>query len=162
MRTRLWMATCMIVMVVFGGSAALAQNRGQDNQNRDDRNRQQNGNYNGNNNGNNGNNQDRRDQYRFNDHDRQVSRDWYNEHPNHTDRGFRDRDRLTPQYESQLREGVVLNRDLRRRTYSAPYDLRRRLPPAPRGYRYVVVGGHVVLVDNGYRIHDVLHLELNF
>jgi len=158
MKTRLWMATCMTAMAVFGGSAAMAQGRGQVNQNRDDRSRQQ---Y-GDNNGNNSNNQDRADQNRFNDHDRQVTRDWYNEHPKHADRGFRDRDRLTPQYESQLREGVVLSPDLRRKTYAAPDDLRRRLPPAPRGYRYLVVGGHVILVDDGYRIHDVVHLELNF
>ena len=147
MRTRLWIATCMIAMFVLSGSSALAQGR-------DDRNRQ-----NGNNNGN---NQDRRDHDRFDDHDRQVTRDWYRANPKHDDRGFRNRDRLPPQYESQLREGVVLNKDLRRQSYSPPHDLQRRLSPPPRGYRYVVVGGHIVLVDDGYRIHDVLHLELNF
>jgi len=154
MKKSLWMATCMTVMTIIAGGAALAQDR-------DDRNRQRDGTYN--NNGNyNGNNQNRRDQYRFNDQHRQVTRNWYHERPNRTDRGFRDRDRLTPQWELQIREGVVLNRDLRRRTYSAPYSLTRRLPRAPRGYRYVVVGGHIVLINSGYRIYDVLHLEFNF
>jgi hypothetical protein len=26
----------------------------------------------------------------------------------------------------------------------------------------VVIGDHVCLIDRGYRIHDVLHFELNF
>jgi Ni/Co efflux regulator RcnB len=155
MKTRLWMATCLTALLVLTGGAALAQDRGQNNQNGDDRGRQQNGN-------NRGNDQNRTDNDRFNDHDRQASRDWYDGHAKHNERGFRDRDRLTSEYESQLREGTVLSRDLRQRSYSVPSDLRRRLAPAPRGYRYVVVGGHVVLVDNGYRVHDVLTFNLHF
>ncbi len=43
-----------------------------------------------------------------------------------------------------------------------PHDLYIRLAPPPPGYRYVMIGDHVVLVDRSYRIHDVLHFELNF
>jgi len=50
-----------------------------------------------------------RDRSRFDDHDRQVSRDWYNNHHDHPPVGLRDRDRLTPEYESRLRKGMVLN-----------------------------------------------------
>jgi len=42
-----------------------------------------------------------RDRSRFDDHDRQVSRDWYNNHHDHPPVGLRERDRLTPEYESQ-------------------------------------------------------------
>jgi hypothetical protein len=35
------------------------------------------------------------------------------------------------------------------------------LPP-PRGYRYVFIGGHACLIDSGYRVHDVIHFELNY
>jgi Ni/Co efflux regulator RcnB len=103
-----------------------------------------------------------RDRSRFDDHDRQVSRDWYSNHHDHPPVGLRDRDRLTPEYESQLREGLVLNGDMRTRIHAVPSDYYRQLPPPARGYRYVLIGGHVCLIDNSYRVHDVIHFELNF
>jgi Ni/Co efflux regulator RcnB len=108
--------------------------------------------------------QDRHDQdhSRFDDHDRQVSRDWYNKHHNHPPVGLRDSDRLTPEYEARIRDGYVLDRNLRGRIHPIPPDYYRRLPPPARGYRYVFLGGHTVLIDNGYRVHDVIHFELNF
>jgi hypothetical protein len=116
-------------------------------------------------------NQDNRSQYhdsqhgqdhdKFDDHDRQVSRDWYNQHRDNRPRGLRDRDRLPDRYESQLREGYVLDPYMRSRIYAVPSDYYRNMPPAPRGYRYVFIGGHAVLIDGGYRVHDVIHFELN-
>lgn len=102
------------------------------------------------------------DHMKFDDHDRQVSRDWYNEHHDHPPMGLRDRDRLSPVYESRLREGYVMDRHMRGMIYPIPDDYYRRLPPPPRGYRYVFVGGHTVLIDGDYRVHDVIHFELNF
>jgi hypothetical protein len=29
-------------------------------------------------------------------------------------------------------------------------------------YRYVFIGGHACLIDSRYRVHDVIHFELNF
>jgi hypothetical protein len=95
---------------------------------------------------------------KFNDHDRQVAHDYANQHKN--DRGFRNQDRLSAQYESRLQEGYVMDKDMRRMCRPAPPDLVRGFAPAPAGYRYVVVGGHVCLIDNDYRIHDTIHLEL--
>jgi hypothetical protein len=69
---------------------------------------------------------------------------------------------LTPEYESRLREGDVLDRDMRRMIHPIPPDYYRRLPPPPRGYRYFFIGRHACLIDSGYRVHDVIHLELNF
>jgi len=102
---------------------------------------------------------DRQNHDRFDDHDRQITREWYDNH--HDYRGFRDRDRMTPQYEDRFQNGAVLDRGMQRRMYPVPSDLGRRLPPAPRGYRYVVIGGHVVLIDSGYHVHDAIHLEMN-
>jgi hypothetical protein len=96
---------------------------------------------------------------KFNDHDRQVAHDYANQHKD--DRGFRDQDRLSPQYESRLQEGYVMDKDMRKMCRPAPPDLVRGLAPAPSGYRYVVIGGHVCLIDHDYRIHDTIHLELN-
>ena len=96
---------------------------------------------------------------KFDDHDRQVARDYANQHKN--DRGFREQDRLSPQYESRLQQGYVMDKDMRKMCLPAPPDLVRGLAPAPSGYGYVVIGGHVCLVDHDYRILDTVHLELN-
>ncbi len=96
---------------------------------------------------------------KFNDHDRQVAHDYANQHKN--ERGFRDQDRLSAENESKQREGYVMDKDMRRMSRPAPPDMIRDMAPAPRGYRYVVVGGHVCLIDGDYRIHDTIHLELN-
>src|ERR1700731_4614973 len=141
MKARILMTGSMLFFLAVTGSAMKAQDRRVD-QNSQDRYRQD---------------QDRRDQNyqdrdhsRFDDHDRQVSRDWYNQHRNRPPAGLRDRDRLRPEYESRLREGYVLDRDMRRMVYPVPTDYYRRLPPPPRGYRYVFIGGHLVLIDGGY------------
>ena len=97
---------------------------------------------------------------RFDDHDRRFAHDYFDQHRNQ--RGFRDRDRLAPEYESRLREGYVLDPDMRRMCRPAPPDLVLGLAPAPYGYRYVVIGGHICLIDRGYRVHDTIHLEFNF
>jgi len=104
--------------------------------------------------------QGRHDHDRFDDRDRNAARDWYHSHPS----AFRqDEGRYWRRdWEPNIHEGFVLNRDMRRAVRPVPRDLLIRLGPAPRGYRYVIVGDHVVLVDGGYRIHDVLHFELNF
>jgi Ni/Co efflux regulator RcnB len=156
MKVGLWMSGSALFLLALTGVAVQAQDRGQDQEHRDQ------GRH----------DQDHHDQYRddqrgqdhsrFDEHDRQASRDWYNEHHDRRPMGLRDRDQLAPEYESRLREGYVLDRNMRRRIYSVPDDYYRRLPPPPRGYRYVFIGGHAVLIDNGYRVHDVIHFELNF
>jgi Ni/Co efflux regulator RcnB len=67
-----------------------------------------------------------------------------------------------PQHESRLQEGAVLDRDMRSRIHPLPADSYRHLPPPPRGYRYVFIGGDACLIDSGYRVHDVIHFELSF
>jgi hypothetical protein len=46
--------------------------------------------------------------------------------------------------------------------YWLPPDLARMYGPAPRGYRYAIIGGNIVLLDEGYQVHDVFRLELHF
>jgi len=102
MKVRLIMTGGALFLLALTGGAIQAQDRGQD-QDHQDQGRHQ---------------QIQHDQYRedqhgqdhsrFDDHDRQVTRDWYNGHRDHPPLGLRDRDRLTPEYESRLREGDVL------------------------------------------------------
>ena len=106
--------------------------------------------------------QDRQGHSKFDDHDRQVTRDWYNQQRGHKPAGFRDRDRLAGPDESRLQPGYVLDRDMRGRIHTLPSDYSRRLSSPSRGYRYVAIGDHVCLIDSSYRVKDVIHLEVNF
>ena len=148
MKARIWMAGSMLFVFAVAGGAVQAQDHGPDRDHQDQDHHDQNHNDQG--------------HSRFDDHDRQVSRDWYHQHHDHPPIGLRDRDRLPPEYESRLHEGYVLDRTMRGRIHPIPADYDRQLPPAPHGYRYVFIGGHAVLIDDGYRVHDVIHFELNF
>ena len=119
------------------GSAALAQDRGQ----RGDQNRQ--------------------GHTQFNEHDQKVTRDWYNQHQDHPPAGLRNQDRLSADEEGRLREGAMLDKDLRRKVHHAPPDLSRQLPPPPSDHRYVTIGGHVGLIDRNYQVKSVIHLHEN-
>jgi Ni/Co efflux regulator RcnB len=100
------------------------------------------------------------DEHRFNEHDRQAVQDWYGQHHQNAPKGLRDRDRLSADEEARLEAGKPLDRELRRKAYDAPRDLRHQLPPAPAHHSYKTIGGHVVLVDNrDHVVRDVIHLH---
>jgi hypothetical protein len=61
-----------------------------------------------------------------------------------------------------MRIGYVLDPEMRRMSRPVPEDLLYQLPPCPRHYRYIEIGDHILLVDRRYRVHDLIHLELNF
>jgi Ni/Co efflux regulator RcnB len=96
---------------------------------------------------------------RFDDHDRQVTQDWYQQHQHQAPKGWRSQDRLSSEQEGRLQTGHRLDPDLRKRSYSVPSDLRRHLPPAPRNHHYVTIGGRLVLVDNHDVVRDVLSIR---
>ena len=100
--------------------------------------------------------QERNDRYGDRD---QVAREWYNQHRDHPPTGFRNEDRLSADEESRLREGEVLDRNLRRRVHSVPHDLARRLPPPEHGHHYVVIGGHIGELDRSNHVRAVIHLH---
>jgi Ni/Co efflux regulator RcnB len=139
--------TCALALsfLAMSGKAAIAQDRRPDQTGRsyDEQNRF--------------NNHDR-----FNDHDRQVTRDWYQQHQRGLGAGWRQRDRLSPAMQARLRAGRRLDPQLRRQMHSLPPDLARQYRPAPRGYHYAVIGGNIVLLDNGDQVRDVFSLTLHF
>jgi Ni/Co efflux regulator RcnB len=96
---------------------------------------------------------------RFDDRDQQTAREWYNQHKDHPPVGFRNEDRLSADEESRLREGEVLDKHLRHKMHSAPHDLARQLPPPQHGNRYVVIGGHVGMIDSRNHVKAVIHLH---
>jgi Ni/Co efflux regulator RcnB len=147
MKRRWWITACGAVLLALTSSFAVAQDRGQD---RNDQGRGDRGENRG---------QAKKHYRQFNDNQRQAARQYYKQHQGEP---VFQRNQWNNDYESRLQPGYVLDPDMRRLSRPAPRDLTRGLGPAPRGYRYIVVGGHVVLVDNGYRVHDAIHLELNF
>jgi Ni/Co efflux regulator RcnB len=127
----------VLTLAMLTGSVAIAQDR-----------RQQGG-------------QRRQETPQFSERDQQVTHDWYRQHQAHPPAGFRNQDRLSSEEESRLREGATLDKDLRKKVHSAPPDLSRQLPPPPSRHRYVAVGNHVALIDNGYNVKAVIHLHEN-
>ena len=150
--------TCALALAFFAmsGTAALAQDRGQDRWQDRDRG------SNGQNHGQNDANWIRDHHTSFNDQDRQITRDWYQR--NHrglgNGKGWRQRDRLSPALEARLRAGQRLDPRLRRQMYWLPSDLSRRYGPAPRGYRYAIIGGNIVMLDNNYQVRDVFQIDI--
>jgi Ni/Co efflux regulator RcnB len=137
MKTHRLLAATAAAILALIGSAALAQDRGQ----RGDQNQQ--------------------GHTQFDEHDQQVTRDWYNQNQAHPPAGLRNQDRLSADEESRLHEGAVLDKDLRRKVHPAPPDLSRRLPPPPSNHRYVAIGGHVGLIDNNFQVKAVIHFHDN-
>jgi len=145
-------AACALALtfLAVSGRIALAQDRSQDNR----------GQYNGGQGNRPGmNNQDRG--HSFNDNDRQVTRDWYRQHQRSLGAGWRQRDRLSPRMQGRLRRGQRLDPQLRRQMHWLPSDLSRRYGPAPRGYRYAIIGGNIVVLDAGYNVWDVFGLDFS-
>jgi Ni/Co efflux regulator RcnB len=142
MKARKWIVLCGALLLALAGGPVLAQGKSQGHGR--------------------GHDPDREEHKKFDDHDRNSMRDWYRDHRGHPPKGFRDRDRLSDEFERRLTIGFVLTPDYRRRVVSVPGDLYRRFPPPPRGYRYVVIGGHICLVDRDWRVADVVHFELDF
>lgn len=137
--------TFALALVAMAGNVAVAQDRGRDY--RDDRRSNMN---------------ERRDGHSFNDNDRRVTRDWYRQHQRRLGPGWRQRDRLSPSMQARLRRGQRLDPALRRQMHWMPIGLTRNYAPAPRGYRYAMIGGNVVVVDAGYNVWDSFSLDINF
>lgn len=98
--------------------------------------------------------------HQFNDHDRQVSQTYYNQHQKNAPAGMRTQDRLTTEQEGRLKSGQPFDHELQTRSHSVPRELGRQLTPAPKHHKYVVIGQHVALVDTTHNIvRDVIRLE---
>ena len=145
MKTRWLMAACMAVLFGFAGNIVLAQDRAP---NRNDQRLSENRkNYN---------------HIKFDDHDHQVIRNWYNPDRDEILVGMRDLNRDSPYVDSRLQIGVAHDADLPIRR-SAPIRFWDRLTSSPRSYQFVAIQGHVEAIDENYQdINDLVHLKLYF
>ena len=67
---------------------------------------------------------------------------------------------LSPAMQARIRRGQRLDPQLRSQMHWLPADLSRRYGPAPRGYRYAIIGGNVVVIDEGYNVWDSFGLDI--
>jgi hypothetical protein len=104
--------------------------------------------------------QSKKEYRQFREDQRQYANTYYGQ--NQKNKIFRHDRRWNDDYGNRLQPGYVLDRDMRRMSRPAPRSMTRGFGGAPRGYRYIIIGGHVVLVDSGYRVHDSIRFELNF
>jgi hypothetical protein len=88
----------------------------------------------------------------------QVTQDWYHQNRDRAGPGWQDR--LSPEEEQRIRPGQRLDSGLRQRTHPLPADLSHRYRTPPSGYRYVVIGGRVVLIDGNYQVREVYTVDL--
>jgi Ni/Co efflux regulator RcnB len=90
---------------------------------------------------------DDQDQGYYKNRDRDSARGWYVEHQDNLPPGLAKKDRLPPGLEKQLVRRGTLPPGLQKRLQPVPVDLERRLPPPPPECAHVLVGGHIVLLN---------------
>jgi hypothetical protein len=143
-------------LLAVSGRVALAQDHGQNNEQNKGQNKDS---HRQNNAQSNQQHQSKQQQQaRIRDEDRRATENWYRQHHQRAPAGWRDQDRLSPRMQEHLRAGRPLDRDLASRMHPLPSDLSRRYGPPPRGWRYGVIGGNVVLLDDRYVVHDVFSI----
>ena len=102
---------------------------------------------------------DQGERYYYRDRERDL-REWYDEHENNLPPGLAKRDRLPPGLEKQLVRRGTLPPGLQKRLQPCPEDLERRLPPPPPECAHVLIGGHIVLLNQRTNIVvDIVHFE---
>ena len=83
----------------------------------------------------------------FTERERVVVKNWFRGNRAGLPPGLAKRDRLPPGLEKQLRERGTLPPGLQKKVQPLPFDLERQLRRLPTGYRRVVIGGNVILMN---------------
>ena len=83
----------------------------------------------------------------FTKEEQTLVRDWFRTNRSGLPPGLAKRDRLPPGLERQLRERGKLPPGLQKKIQPLPPELERRMRILPTGYRRVVIGGNVILMN---------------
>ena len=147
MRSKIWMVAFAAGFFMLTSNIAMAQGNG-------------NGHGNGHGKGHDKHGDDDADDY-YKDHDREAMRGWYDQHENNLPPGLAKRDRLPPGLEKQLVRRGTLPPGLQKRLQPCPRDLERQLPPPPPECAHLLIGGHIVLLNQRTNVVvDVVHFEI--
>ncbi|HEX9759527.1 MAG TPA: hypothetical protein VGA40_01335 [Candidatus Acidoferrales bacterium] len=79
--------------------------------------------------------------------ERTVVKNWFRTNTSNLPPGLAKRDRLPPGLERQLRKNGSLPPGLQKKVHPLPGELERRLRVLPTGYRRVVLGNTVILMN---------------
>ena len=83
----------------------------------------------------------------FTEQERGLIRGWYHDRRSGLPPGLAKKDRLPPGLEKQLRERGTLPPGLQKKVQPLPWELERHLRRLPTGYKRVVIGGNVILMN---------------
>lgn len=83
----------------------------------------------------------------FTEQDRVLIKRWFHDHLEGLPPGLAKRETLPPGLEKHLRERGTLPPGLQKKVEPLAPDLERRLSWLPTGYRRVIVGGNVILMN---------------
>jgi len=97
--------------------------------------------------------------FSFSAGDRAYLDDWYRGHRGQLTVEFEGRDHWRPEYDRRFVTGYVVEPEFRRWAHPAPVEWEAHMQRLPRGYRYVVIGDHICVVDDGWRVYDVYHFD---
>ncbi len=93
----------------------------------------------------------------FTQHERVVVSRWFRTNRSGLPPGLAKRDRLPPGLEKQLRERGTLPPGLQKKVQPLPFELEGQLHRLPTGYRRVVIGGNVILMNEKTSvIYDII------
>ena len=83
----------------------------------------------------------------FTTQERTIITNWFGTRRGGLPPGLAKRDRLPPGLEKQLRERGTLPPGLQKKVQPLPIELERQLTALPTGYRRVVIGNNVILMN---------------
>ena len=93
----------------------------------------------------------------FGERDRQIIHEYCSQPPSNLPPGLAKRGgQLPPGLEKHLRRNGQLPPGLQKKMVRFPTELERRLPPLPRNYVRVFVGGRGMIVDAQFNIIDII------
>ena len=97
----------------------------------------------------------------YNQHDQEEFHSWYLHNENHLPPGLAKKDHLPPGLEKQLVRRGTLPPGLQKKIEPCPREVERMLPPPPPDCANVVIGGHIVLLNQRTHIVvDIFHFEM--
>ena len=97
----------------------------------------------------------------YNQHDQEEFHGWYLHNENRLPPGLAKKDHLPPGLEKQLVRRGTLPPGLQKKIEPCPREIERMLPPPPPDCANVVIGGHIVLLNQRTHIVvDIFHFEM--